>query len=387
MKKLNPLQKALLCFLTLALLSLCVSCAKGPPETIHNIAYTAIGTPSGEAYPDGGIARSPWDMILYDDCLFVGSGDYDKNAGPVPIYCYSTKSGEWTESERLAEEEINRFLLLDGTLATPGIDPREDWSLGNYYTLEKGKWVKHRTLPDGVHAYDMIRFEGAIYAGLGVTSGKMPVMRSFDGGESFEPIDFLKDAAVVKTEGFTYIRTYDLLEFDGKLYATLTLGNESLSYELYEYDDTLDAFIFFSDLKDSVVRVKYNHMRITATAKADDTVFLVTGKLYETRDMDDFYEITLDGVDLVCDIYEDDGKIYFLTATKANDEEGVFKTSVWQVWKDKEGEMSFVELFNLYYDVPCLSLAVENEDFYIGMSDTTAKNELNGTVLHVEYSY
>ena len=376
-----------LCSLLLLFALLLSSCAKKPPETVHRIPYTAIGTPSREAYPDGGIARSPWDMILYDGDLFVGSGDYDRNAGPVPIYCYSTKSGEWTASERLAEEEINRFLLLDGTLATPGIDPREDWSLGNYYTLEKGKWVKHRTLPGGVHAYDMITFEGAIYAGLGVTSGKMPVMRSFDGGESFEPIPFLKDAAVVKTEGFTYIRTYDLLEFDGKLYATLTLGNETLSYELYEYDDTLDAFVFFSDLEDSVVRVKYNHMRITATAKADDTVFLVTGKLYETRDMDDFYEITLDGVDLVCDIYEDDGKIYLLTATKANDEEGVFKTSVWQVWKDTEGKMSLVELFNLYYDEPCLSLAVEDEDFYIGMSNTMAKNELNGTVLHVEYSY
>lgn len=375
-----------LCLLALLCALLLSSCAKKTPETVHRIPYTAIGNPTAEAFPDNGFARSPWDMALYKDVLYIGSGDYDKNVGPISIHSYNTQTSAWTKSEPLPEEEFNRFLLLDGVLATPGIDSKEDWAFGNYFTLGDAGWEKHRTIPGGVHVFDMISFGGALFAGIGVESGGMPVVRSLDGGESFEQIDFLKDAAVVDTEGFTYIRTYDLLEFNGKLYATLSLGNKSLSYELYEYDDTLGAFIFFSDLKDSVLHVNYNHLRITDTAKADGTMFLVTGKLYKTRDMDDFYEITLAGVDLVCDIYEANEKIYLLTATKADDEEGVFKTSVWQAWTDKEEKMSFVELFNLYYDVPCLSLAVEDDDFYIGMSNTTAKNELNGTILHVEYS-
>ena len=355
-----------------------------PPETVHRIPYTEIGIPSAEDYPEGDIARAPWDMFFYENQLYLGSGDFDKNTGPMYVYSYNTNTGEWTKSGKLSEEEINRFTLSNGVLYAPGIDPRESWKLGNYYTLEGGAWQKHRTLPDAIHAFDVISFEGMLFAGLGVSAGKSPVVRSTDKGESFTAVLFEKNGVTVDTSEASLIRTYDLIEFESTLYATLSIGDASPDYEMYRYDTERGVFVFLSDLSDTLTRIKFNHQRITDTAVFKDELFLVTGKLYATSDMASFREVKLQGVDLVCDIYTDKDNVYLLTATKANDEEGDFRASVWQAW-EIDGETEFVELFNLYYDAPALSLAVGGRDFYLGLADTTAQNALNGTILHVEY--
>lgn len=382
MKKRICFRRVLLLALLTILLFCFFSCAKKPPETVHHISFTELGIPSEESYPKGDAARCPWDMIVYESKLYLGGGDFDKNAGPVTVYCYDTQKEGFSESGTLPEEEINRFLLLDGTLLTVGVDPKEDWSFGNYYTLEEGVWVRHRTLPNGIHNFDFLSFEGALFAGLGVAPGGYPVVRSTDGGESFGEVAFEKDGKAVDTVGHTLVRTYDLFVFDGALYATLSLGNDAPAYELYRYDGERNLFVFASDLSETVLRIKYNHMRITSNAVHDDTLFLVTGRLYAMNRELGVTELTLPGASLVCDLYEDDGKLYFLTAAKEKD--GRFKTSVWQLWG--EDDMPFVELFNFLYDVPPVSLAVDGEDFYLGMGNTTAKNEKNGTVLHVEYS-
>lgn len=355
-----------------------------PPETVHRIPYTAVGIPSREDYPEGDIARAPWDMVLYEGILYLGSGDFDKNTGPMYIYAYNTATGEWTRSEKLPEEEINRFTLSNGVLYAPGIDPRESWKLGNYYTLENGAWQKHRTLPSAVHTFDVISFENMLFAGLGVSAGKSPVVRSTNKGESFAEVPFEKDGVTVDTSHAKLVRTYDLIEFQGTLYATLSIGDSHPDYELYRYDTERGVFVFLSDLSDTLGRIKFNHQRITDTAIFEDELFFVTGKLYATGDMTSFREVKLQGVDLVCDIYTDGDDVYLLTATKANDEEGDFRASVWQAW-EIDGKTEFVELFNLYYDVPALSLAVDGKHFYLGLADTTAQNALSGTVLHVEY--
>ena len=355
-----------------------------PPKTVHRIPYTTVGIPTAEAFPEGDIARAPWDMVLYDDLLYVGSGDFDKNTGPMYVYTYDPKTEVFTKSDKLLEEEINRFTVSEGVLYAPGIDPRESWKLGNYYTLEEGVWQKHRTLPDAIHVFDVVAFEGMLFAGLGVSAGKSPAVRSTDGGESFSAVAFEKDGLTVDTANASLIRTYDLIVFDGALYATLSLGDSNPDYEMYEYDTERGVFVFQSDLDNTLDRIKYNHQRITDTAIFDGELFLVTGKLYATGDMASFREVKLQGVDLVCDIYTDGDDVYLLTATKASDDGGAFRASVWQAW-EIEGETEFVELFNLYYDLPALSLAVDGRDFYIGLADTTSQNALNGTVLHVEY--
>ena len=102
-------------------------------KTIDSIVYTELGIPTSERYSEGVTARSPWDMATYENKLYIGSGDYDTNAGPVDMWCYDIDKKTWSNSGTVPEEEIDRFCVIDNKLVVPGIDPQEDWSLGNYY--------------------------------------------------------------------------------------------------------------------------------------------------------------------------------------------------------------------------------------------------------------
>ena len=73
-----------LIFSVLALLL--TSCSS--TDTIDSITYIELGIPSCERYPEGIRARNPWDMAIFGDKLYIGSGDYDKNSGPVDMWCY-----------------------------------------------------------------------------------------------------------------------------------------------------------------------------------------------------------------------------------------------------------------------------------------------------------
>lgn len=383
MKRYNHLQRAFCISLLAVVLLFPTACAKRPTETVHNIAFTSLGIPSEAKYESGDVARCPWDMIFYNDTLYVGSGDYDQNKGPVTIFGYSAWRGKWSERVTLPEEEINRFTLVDGKLTLPGVDSREDWSFGSYYTLDGDDWQKNRVLPGGIHVFDILSFHGALFAGMGVAPGEYPVVRATEGSRDFVPVVFEKEGAPVNTSIEQLVRTYDLFVFGDTLYATLSIGDALPAYELYRYDGEKARFVFEQDLTETLHRFKYNHLRVTAKAVLDDSLYLVTGRLYETKDMKTFTELKLDGAYLVADLYEADGALYVLTASKEKDESGKFKISVWER-KAKNGA-GFSELFNFLYDVPPLSLAVDGNDFYLGMGDGNTPNEKNGTVLLVEF--
>ena len=373
----------LLSFLLCLILCLSLlSCASEPPETVNGIAFSVLGNPAQAAFPEDGVARCPWDMILYGDTLYLGSGDYDKNAGPVPVFSYDTKKGVWHTGEMLPEEEINRFISLDGTLSFTGVDPKEDWSFGNYYTLEDGVWVKNRTLPDGIHNFDLVSYGGMLFAALGVAAGKYPVVCSRDGGEHFEEIVFERDGAPVDTSVYQTIRTHDLILFEDTLYALFTYGDGKLSHDLYRYDGENGIFLFDNEWGSKLTRIKFNHMQITAKESVNDALYLATGRLYATTDMQALTDITPEGVRLACDLYRDGRDLYALCASK-DEESGRFKTSVYKLW---DGDTPFfTELFNFLYDVPPISLAVCDDLFYIGMGNTVTASDKNGNVLLVEY--
>ena len=80
------------------------------------------------------LSRRAEDLIIYDGHLYVGCGDYSANTGPVNVYSLDLSTYEWQMSqEALEDEQIKRFLVLDGALCIPGTDPKGDWETGNYY--------------------------------------------------------------------------------------------------------------------------------------------------------------------------------------------------------------------------------------------------------------
>ena len=206
-------------------------------KTIDSITYIELGIPTSERYSEGITARSPWDMAIYDNKLYIGSGDYNTNAGPVDMWCYDMDKNTWSNSGTIQEEEIDRFCVIDNKLVVPGIDPQEDWSLGNYYVLENEQWVKNRKIEGGMHTFDIVEYDGMLFAGLGVSRGSYPVVYSKDNGMTFENVVFYKDGQKLDTTGSQKVRVYDLFVLQDKLYAVFMYGDSEITYDLYRYEN------------------------------------------------------------------------------------------------------------------------------------------------------
>ena len=138
-----------------------------------------LGIPLAQRFQDkayggsGAYARNVWDLKAFDGRLYIGAGNSSNggpasNAGPVPIFSYDPKTRKFAQEWNAPDEQLDVFHeFSDGCLYVPGHDPKEDWKLGNFYRRPKGKdgkWEKVRTLPDGVHCYDMEEFDGKLLA-------------------------------------------------------------------------------------------------------------------------------------------------------------------------------------------------------------------------------
>lgn len=136
-----------------------------------------LGSPLSTRYPDsfrkgsGAYARNIWTMCAFDGRVYIGCGNSSNGGpatgcGPVPIFAYEPKSQKFIQEGRVPDEQIDVFRVFsDGALYIPGHDPTENWRWGNFYRRRPGAdatWEKVRTLPMGLHCYDMVEFDGRL---------------------------------------------------------------------------------------------------------------------------------------------------------------------------------------------------------------------------------
>ena len=365
----------ILCIFTIANLASCST-----QQTVDSISYIELGIPTAQRYTEGVSARSPWDMAIFDDKLYIGSGDYDANSGPVDMWCYDLDSETWINSGTLLEEEIDRFCFIDNRLVVPGTDPQEDWSFGNYYVLDNGKWVKYRNIPGGLHTFDIVEFDNMIFAGLGVSSGSYPIVCSADSGKTFNTVPFQKDGKNIQTSDSQKVRVYDLFLFKNTLYATFMYGDSEITYDLYKYED--GVFTYDNQWYGKIHQIKFTNNIISGKAEFGDNMFFTTGYLYATNDMRNFTRITFPDSQTVYDICKDGKYLYALCGNKLED--GKYNVSVYR--NDGKSVTNFFEIFNFVYEVPPLSITCKDECFFIGMGNTAATHDKNGMILFIEYS-
>ncbi|HEX8904079.1 MAG TPA: hypothetical protein VF771_04515 [Longimicrobiaceae bacterium] len=154
-------------------------------------------------------ARNVWDMQLFGGRIYLGHGDSVDNWGPIPIWSLDPATGALRQEYTVDDEQVDLFRVLDGELYVPGHDPRDpDWSYGEFYRLEPGGWVEHRTIPHGLHNFDLAMRGGRLYAALGGEGirGEETVLVSDDRGETWR---------VVTDE---VRRVYAFFELGGELY-------------------------------------------------------------------------------------------------------------------------------------------------------------------------
>jgi hypothetical protein len=211
------LRLALACAALLAVQAAGVARAQAPDVTEH---LEWLGNPGKLSYPADAktFARNVWHLKAFDGRLYVGIGNRDNagpapNAGPVDIWSYRPATGRFVKEWTAPDEQVEIFRVIDGRLVVPGNDPQEPWELGNFYRLEKDGWRKYRTLPNGLHIFDMIKFDGVLYAALGTQAGAV-VAASDDDGLSWRTYQL-----VPVIRGY-YARAYSLFVLAGRLYAS-----------------------------------------------------------------------------------------------------------------------------------------------------------------------
>ena len=346
-------------------------------STNKTVEYTELGTPSSERYSQGARARCPWDMYIWNEKIYVGSGDYDVNAGPIDIWAYDIENQLWEYTGTVADEEISRFYVINGKLTAPGIDPQDDWSYGNYYVLDGEEWTTIRTIPGGLHNFDMVEYQGMIFAGLGVASGEYPIVCSNDGGKTFVSVEMRKNGKALDTSGSDVVRVSDLFVFNDNLYAAFRYGLTNITYDLYRYDN--GVFVYDNQLYQNIYQIKFFNNIIASKTEYKGKMFFTTGYLYTTDNMSDFERISFPNSETVYDIYEEGDILYVLCGVKQADDK--YKVSV---WKNSSGKaVSFTELLNFTYDIPPMSMVCDGNSFYIGMGDYNSNNDKNGMILLV----
>ena len=318
-----------------------------------------LGIPLAQAYTDENkghmLSRRSEDIAIFGGRLYVGCGDYSANTGPVNVYSMGLEDRKWKVSaEVLEDEQIKRFLVLDGKLCIPGTDPRGDWSMGNYYLLSDGAWQTHRSLPSGIHCFDGVEFDGRLFFGLGAESGSYPVVISE--GDSFVPVPFMRDGEALDTSGAEYVRVYNLSVWNGELYAFLTLGNiDDIAYDVYRYDG--EVFQYHATPPE-VFRRGYD---LAHTLEFADMNTFINGYCYFiTEDMVSFRPWRVGDSDLACDMERIGDTLYVLAYREL---ERGYESAV---YASKDGKQ-FEKLFYFKDSLPAACFAYADGTFYFSM--------------------
>jgi len=157
-------------------------------------------------------ARNIWDLQAFSGRVYIGGGN-SSNLGPavspgaIDVWSYSPARDSFTKDFTVDEEQVDRYKIYDGKLYIPGHDPRESWSLGNFYRKDLTGWKKFRTIPYGIHTYDLEWHGGYMFAATGTQYGG-EVSRSSDLGRTW------------KRFHLSWERAYTLFKLGGKLYVS-----------------------------------------------------------------------------------------------------------------------------------------------------------------------
>lgn len=337
-----------------------------------------LGIPTAAWYDPDAVANCAWDLKVWNGKLYRGAGDYDKNSGKAVIWAYDIANRQWQYTFETSDEAIHRFIEIDGKLYTPGVDPTEDWDLGNHYVLDGEKWTKIRSIPNGIHNYDMVEFDGKIFAGIGVSAPNSPVVMSADKGQTFSFVPLYKDGTQVDTTGMTFIRVYEYMVFNDQLYAYVTLDSNK---EIYRFEG--DKMVWVGKSSGLVYNKRTNINYFNAKFQLGDTYFLVSNHLIGVKDFADLStagRALLPQNEYVSDALLSNGLMYVLAYRQKDD--GTYQTVIYSSKTGLTG--SFTEVLQFDYPVPPTCFTLDGDYFYIGMGSKHATHAKNGMLLRVK---
>lgn len=374
MKQYNKYAICVIVFITVLCLCSCNSATA---------TYKDLGCPTKAYYPDNLVARCIWDMTIFENKLYIGCGDYVNNSGPTPVlYCDINDLGNWKVQSVLQDEQIGRFLLIDDKLTIPGFDPIGSPQIGTYYQLENSVWKTKFGILDGLHNFDLIKYDGKLFAGIGANRGTTPIIAS-ENGKDFVRIPMYKNGESISTFGGECIRTYNFYVLNDNLYASFWYENmeeNKLVSEIYHYEN--GVFIFDNTLVGKLnTGLSCGNIPPKWTkATINNTLFITTGYLYYTKDMKEFNLINLPEYARTYDLYVYEDTLFILTASIDGE---AYKITIYSTSTGKINDFKKETTFN--FSVHPTSFVVNEDDFFISLGKWWNDGaEQNGTVVQIK---
>ncbi len=344
-------------------------------DSIKDLLLTEIGLPYGslESY----IARMPWDIKIFDGYLYVGAGDYGENVSPEFARRYNLATKTWEECGAIPDEQIGKFVIIDGKLVITGTDPIDDWSMGNYYVLTGNSFVMRRIIPGGIHNFDMVEFEGKIFAGLGVESSFYPVQVSYDKGGTFAQVSFEKDGAPLDTSGITSVRAYDLVVSNYSLYAIIYLDGSTR--EVYKYENGL--FVYLNNWAEDIFLGSIAQVAYASKAVYYDSVYFTNAKLYTTKDMNNIELVSFDEAKTITDILVYDNRLLVMGYKVLED--GNYQNYIYEKIDDDD----FRLIAQFQSEIAAYSFEYFSGSFWLGFGIRNKDNINTGVIAEAKYDF
>ena len=362
--------------------NLCTKCYQ--VDFDDETALVELGVVCDNWYGSGSKANYAWDIKVWNGKVYRAAGDYDKNSGATTILAYDIANRRWVKTGTADDEAIHRFVEIGGTLYTPGIDAIGNWDTGNFYVLdEDGKWKMTRNLPNGLHCFDMIEFDGKIFAGLGTETLGDTVAVSQDQGKTFTFIPLYRDGTLLDTSGYEYSRTYAFVEYTGDLYALVTFKKTgSLSYDrfVFRYED---GKMQYQSVADSRLTGQTGSNYWQGKVEWKGVCYLTSTALNAVTDFskpETHKQISMPNGGVVSDILVHNDQLYVLSYKFQED-----MTCNAVIYKSATGEEgSFTEVASFHYAAFPISFDFDGEHFYVGTGMCLADSSKAGMILRVK---
>ena len=344
-------------------------------------AYLEIGSPA--RYSAGNPAHCAWSLVTWNGLIYCGGGDYDKNSGATDIWAYDPANMKWIKTGTTNDECISKFAVIDGVLTAPGVDPIEGWTYGNYYQLVNGQWQKIRKIPGAIHNFDMVKFDGKLFVGLGVNKGDQPVKYTVD-GETYTNVPLYKNGSKVSVSSYKVVRAYEFFVMDNALYALMGFTNSNEDFYVYQYTGSkmeyvcsANSFIYGSG------NGSFNYVSADVTLNGE--FYVAANGLFRIKDFsasDGIEKIKLPKQENVRDIQVVGDTAYLLCQyyNRIDPQKPIYIS----IYKTKDME-NFELVSDFQFEVPALSLEMCGDYLYCSMGTTKETNPKNGTLVRIKF--
>lgn len=159
------------------------------PDLTASLEY--VCDPSKERWGTGSAqARSILDLVVYQDRIYPGMGNWAGNSGPVYAMAINPRTGTCSNEYTMGTESCETIRVLqDGNLYFPATDYKDGHAAAGYWfrRTAAGEWYTHtKALVDkslSTHFWDFAEFEGRLFAaGYGIAA-------STDRGETWKDVN------------------------------------------------------------------------------------------------------------------------------------------------------------------------------------------------------